>query len=417
MKRIKTVNGYVIYEATSARDEANYNCGIGHYNLYLSSDIKDFGLSNSYPDWEDVDSIAVAVAYANGSHFAVATALAWELTDSTIEDVALRDEIERRLEAGQPINYIRECYDTDEQRFDPELDWMDTQPEEDTHTETGLTFKQFQKLAMANYANGGDAVVECWDEAAFDERVREFGPMTKKAAFDLFALYRGAEADALCWVDTFPEEQPAQDIHTETEQQPEQTMPADMPEDSIGLMLYELEAIQPGDYLLEPSNDGIVRVLSVDWSGTYPSFEVEYPNGTRGNFGALHANRMTSVTASSDLGLRRRAANAWAKLAPKPFDLPVETSETRSLDRGGAQPVNVEYSDGSEGWEQPRYTVYYEGEVFFEDHYKRGGVGIHRNYHSRDDAFRLSDYCEAHGIPVWVDDNHYGVTYHGGEWN
>ena len=125
MKRIKTVNGYVIYEATSARDEANYNCGIGHYNLYLSSDIRDFGLSNSYPDYEDVDSMAVAIAYANGSQFAVATALAWELCDSTAEDTALRDEIERRLEAGQSIDYIRECYDTDEQHFDPELDWME----------------------------------------------------------------------------------------------------------------------------------------------------------------------------------------------------------------------------------------------------------------------------------------------------
>ena len=516
MKRIKTVNGYAIYEATSARDEADYNCGIGHYNLYLGSDIHDFGLSNSYPDYEDIETMSEAIALANGSQFAVATAMAWELCDSTVEDTALRDEIERRLEAGQPMDYIRDHYDTENGCFI--LDWMDTQPEQDIHTETGLTFEQFQKLAMANYANGGDVVVECWDEAAFEERVRMFGPMTKRAAFDLFALYRGAEADALCWVDTLPVEEQAcdfcsdeekmadfavmskeaflssysylteeeydltaakvapptaellavmdtvleedysvdfggpdhmgetvrefiestgdhpttidelnamlrccgilpvaQDIHTDA--QPEQVMPEDMPEDSIGLMLYELEAIQPGDYLLEPDGEHIVRVLSADWSGTYPSFEVEDPRGNRSHIGALHANRATSVAASSDLGLRRRAADAWAKLAPKPFDLPVETSETKSLDRGGAQPVNVEYSDGSEGWEQPRYTVYYEGEVFFEDHYKRGGVGIHRNYHSRDDAFRLSDYCEAHSIPVWVADNHYGATYHGGEWN
>lgn len=296
--------------------------------------------------------------------------------------------------------------------------------------ETELSYEQFQELAKANYCNGGDVVVECWDEAAFEERVRMFGPMTKRAAFDLFALYRGAEADALCWVDTFPAEEQAydfcgdeekmrdfavmpkeaflssysylteeeydltaakvapptaellsvmdtvleedcsvdfggldhygetvrefiessgehpatiaelntmlrecgirpvaQDIHTETEQQPEQTMPADMPEDSIGLMLYELEAIQPGDYLLEPDGEHIDRVVSVDWTGSYPSFEVESPSGKRCHLGALHVNRTTVVTESSDPELRQRAAETWAKLAPKPFDLPVETSE------------------------------------------------------------------------------------------
>lgn len=124
MKRIRAINGYAIYEATSARDEANYNCRIGHYNMYIAQDIRDYGLSNSYPDWEDIETLAEVVARANGSQYAVAVALADELSDSTVEDVALRDAIERRLEAGQSIDYIRECYDTDEQCFDPELDWM-----------------------------------------------------------------------------------------------------------------------------------------------------------------------------------------------------------------------------------------------------------------------------------------------------
>lgn len=183
MKRIKTINGYAIYEATSARDEANYNCGIGHYNLYLSSDIKDFGLSNSYPDWEDVDSMAVAVAYANGSHFAVATALAWELTDSTVEDVALRDEIERRLEAGQPINYIRECYDTDEQRFDPELDWMERSAQHsDSEAEDEAALSDWELSAIEPGDFFGDAlgyarVVAVWrDSTSGDLNFLTAGP-------------------------------------------------------------------------------------------------------------------------------------------------------------------------------------------------------------------------------------------------
>lgn len=117
MKRIKTVNGYAIYQATSKRDTENYGCEVGNYNLYLSSDIREYGLSYSYPEYEDIDSLAVALELANGSNYAVATALADELSDSTIQDMDLVLEIERRLDAGQTVAYITEVYDTDEQCF------------------------------------------------------------------------------------------------------------------------------------------------------------------------------------------------------------------------------------------------------------------------------------------------------------
>lgn len=170
MKRIKTVNGYAIYEATSARDEANYDCGIGHYNLYLSSDIKDFGLSNSYPDYEDIETMSEAVALANGSQFAVATAMAWELSDSTVEDAALRDEIERRLEAGQPMDYIRDHYDTENGCFIP--DWMDAQDSEPEEDEAALRDWELSAIKPGDFFGdklGYARVVTVWRDSTSGE--------------------------------------------------------------------------------------------------------------------------------------------------------------------------------------------------------------------------------------------------------
>lgn len=49
-----------------------------------------------------------------------------------------------------------------------------------------LTWKELYKLALRNYENGGDGIVECWDESTFNEYVAEFGPITEKAAMDMF---------------------------------------------------------------------------------------------------------------------------------------------------------------------------------------------------------------------------------------
>ena len=117
MKKVKQVNGYTIYQAVSTRDADNHNCHVGSYNIYLSSDIRDFGLTNSYPEWEDEDSLAVAIARCKGSNYAVAVALADELSDSTIQDMDLCLEIERRLDAGDSINGIIDCYDRETGRL------------------------------------------------------------------------------------------------------------------------------------------------------------------------------------------------------------------------------------------------------------------------------------------------------------
>ena len=49
-----------------------------------------------------------------------------------------------------------------------------------------MTWKEFYKLALRNYENGGDCVVECWDENTFNEYVAEFGPITEKIAHEMF---------------------------------------------------------------------------------------------------------------------------------------------------------------------------------------------------------------------------------------
>lgn len=111
MKRIKQTNGYTIYQATTQRDAGNYNCEIGHYNIYIAQDIRDYGLANSYPEYNNIDSLVEALNICQASQFAIACALADELSDSTIQDMDLCLELERRLDAGEAVNTIRRCYD------------------------------------------------------------------------------------------------------------------------------------------------------------------------------------------------------------------------------------------------------------------------------------------------------------------
>ncbi len=117
MKHIKSVNGYTIYQAVTERDAESYNVPVGSYSIYLSSDIRDYGLTNSYPEWDGEDSLAVCIARCCGSHYAVAVALADELSDSTVQDMDLVLEIEQRLEAGEAVRSIIECYDRETGRL------------------------------------------------------------------------------------------------------------------------------------------------------------------------------------------------------------------------------------------------------------------------------------------------------------
>lgn len=52
-----------------------------------------------------------------------------------------------------------------------------------------LTYGAFMALAQKNYCKGGDCVYECWDEDAFNDYVKEFGPITEEKAYGIFRLY------------------------------------------------------------------------------------------------------------------------------------------------------------------------------------------------------------------------------------
>jgi hypothetical protein len=114
MKRIKSINGYTIYQSLTARDEENYGCQIGNYNIYQSADIRDYGLSYSYTEYDNIDSLSTCIELCEGSNFAVACAMADEISGSTAQDMDLCLEIERRLDAGESADAIRESFITDE---------------------------------------------------------------------------------------------------------------------------------------------------------------------------------------------------------------------------------------------------------------------------------------------------------------
>ena len=69
--------------------------------------------------------------------------------------------------------------------FDELTQYVDNQRKEAKEMKA-LTWKEFYKLALRNYENGGDGIVECWDENTFNEYVSEFGPITEKVALDMF---------------------------------------------------------------------------------------------------------------------------------------------------------------------------------------------------------------------------------------
>lgn len=75
MERIKSANGYTIYRATE-RDEKRYRVNAGEYYVYFSSDVREFGLANSYPEYEGLETLAEALELCNDSNYAVAKEIA-----------------------------------------------------------------------------------------------------------------------------------------------------------------------------------------------------------------------------------------------------------------------------------------------------------------------------------------------------
>lgn len=96
MKKIKNVNGYAIYQA-GARDVAKYGFEDGSFYVYFASDVRDFGLVNSTPEFEDCGSLEEAEANCTGN-FAKAKEIVEERTTAASMEEIL--EVEAMLDAG-----------------------------------------------------------------------------------------------------------------------------------------------------------------------------------------------------------------------------------------------------------------------------------------------------------------------------
>lgn len=96
MKRIKSMNGYTIMQATD-RDESRHGYTSGSYYIFCSSDLRDYGVAYSLPEYDDIDSLAVAEELCLGSNYARAKAIVErETTCATYDEIA---KVERKLDS------------------------------------------------------------------------------------------------------------------------------------------------------------------------------------------------------------------------------------------------------------------------------------------------------------------------------
>lgn len=106
MKRIKSMNGYAIYQAGS-RDVDKYGVEDGAFYVYFSSDIRDFGISNSEPEFEGLDTLEAAESCCTGNYAKAREIVEGRTTAASFEEIA---EVEAQLDActidedGEPIN-------------------------------------------------------------------------------------------------------------------------------------------------------------------------------------------------------------------------------------------------------------------------------------------------------------------------
>lgn len=96
MKRIKNTNGYAIYQA-GARDVAKYGFEDGSFYVYFASDVRDFGLTNSTPEFEGCGSLEEAEANCTGNFARAKEIVEGRTTAASTEEIL---EVEALLDAG-----------------------------------------------------------------------------------------------------------------------------------------------------------------------------------------------------------------------------------------------------------------------------------------------------------------------------
>jgi len=96
VKRIKNLNSYAIYQA-GARDVTKYGYEDGSFYVYFASDVRDFGLPNSTPEFEGCGSLEEAEANC-ARNFAKAKEIVEERTTAASMEEIL--EVEAMLDAG-----------------------------------------------------------------------------------------------------------------------------------------------------------------------------------------------------------------------------------------------------------------------------------------------------------------------------
>lgn len=111
MKKIKNLNGYAIYQA-GERDVKKYGFSDGGFYVYFASDVRDFGLPNSTPEFEDCGSLEEAEANCTGN-FAIAKEIVEERTTAASMDEIL--EVEAMLDAGADPESLNEYDEYDEE--------------------------------------------------------------------------------------------------------------------------------------------------------------------------------------------------------------------------------------------------------------------------------------------------------------
>jgi len=96
MKRMKALNGYAIYEA-AARDVDKYGYEAGCFYVFFASDVRDYGIANSYPEFEGLDSLEAAEACCCGNYAKAREIVEAQTTAASFEEI---EEVEKLLDAG-----------------------------------------------------------------------------------------------------------------------------------------------------------------------------------------------------------------------------------------------------------------------------------------------------------------------------